>query len=174
MIAQTAPGAAQVVGEEGPYALDPEDPQSIVAQVPPNPRTLRQQVEGSVAGLLVVLALVSFALGIVAIGNTTLLSVLQRTSEIGLRRSLGAKPVHIGALVVVEAGVVGTIGGIFGASIGVLVTSLVDVARGWSPVFSWQIALGAPALGTLAGVIAGAYPAHRATRISPVAALQHP
>jgi putative ABC transport system permease protein len=172
MIVETAPGAAQVVGEEGPYALAPENPRAIVAQVPPDPRTLREQVEGSVAGLLLVLALVSFALGIVAIGNTTLLSVLQRRSEIGLRRSLGATPRHIAVLVVGEAGFVGTIGGMVGASIGILVTSLVDVARGWSPVLSWQVSALSPAFGALAGIIAGVYPAFRATRIAPVAALQ--
>jgi putative ABC transport system permease protein len=172
VIVQASRGAAQVVGEEGPYAISAEDPKSIVAEVPPDPRTLRRQVQGSVSSLLVVLALISFAMGIVAIGNTALLSVLQRSGEIGLRRSLGATPRHVRLLVLGEAGLVGGIGGVLGASTGVLVVTLADVANGWAVVLSWQFLVVAPILGLVAGLVAGVYPAHRATRISPVAALQ--
>jgi putative ABC transport system permease protein len=172
IIVQTKLGAAQIIGDEGPYALSPDDPAAIVAQVPPNPSTLRLKIESSVSGLLLVLALVSLMIGLVAIANTTLLSVFQRTGEIGLRRSLGATPKHIAFLIVVEGAMVGVVGGLLGASLGVLVTAIFSVVKGWTAELSWQAALLAPALGAVVGMVAGIYPARRASKISPVAALQ--
>jgi len=172
IIVQTKLGAAQIIGDEGSYALSPDDPAAIVAQVPPNPSTLRLKIESSVSGLLLVLALVSLMIGLVAIANTTLLSVVQRTGEIGLRRSLGATPKHIAFLIVVEGAMVGVVGGLLGASLGVLVTAIFSVVKGWTAELSWQAALLAPALGAVVGMVAGIYPARRASKISPVAALQ--
>lgn len=172
IIVRTKLGAAQIVGAEGPYALSPDNPSAIVAQVPPNPSTLRLKIESSVSGLLLVLALVSLTIGLVAIANTTLLSVVQRTGEIGLRRSLGATPMHIALLILIEGAMIGTVGGVLGASLGVLVTALVAIAQGWTAELSWQAALLAPALGALVGMAAGIYPARRASKVSPVSALQ--
>lgn len=172
MIVQTKAGAAQVVGLEGPYALSPEDPGAIVAQVPPDPSKLRVKIEKSISGLLLVLALVSLLIGLIAIANTTLLSVVQRRGEIGLRRSLGATPKHIALLILVEGAMVGSVGGILGASLGVLATALVAIAQGWTAELSWQITLIAPGLGAIAGMVAGVYPARRASKIVPVSALQ--
>jgi putative ABC transport system permease protein len=172
VIVQTAPGAAQVIGRQGPLALSPFDPSRIDAQVPPDPKTLRQQVEASLNALLVVLAVVAFVIGLVAIANTTLLSVMQRRSEIGLRRAVGFRPIHIAALVLGEAALIGTIGGILGTSVGVVATAITAISRGWTPVLAWQIALAAPLLGTVAGVAAGIYPSVRASRITPLSALR--
>ncbi|MGB8196905.1 MAG: ABC transporter permease [Acidimicrobiales bacterium] len=173
IIVQTKLGAAQVVGTEGPYALAPDDPGAIVAQVPPDPSTLRLKIESSLTGLLLMLALVSLAIGMVAIANTTLLSVVQRTAEIGLRRSLGATPKHIALLIVIEGAMVGAVGGVLGASLGVLVTAITALAKGWTAELSWQTALLAPVLGAVVGMIAGLYPALRASKVSPVSALQN-
>jgi len=173
IIVQTELGAAQVVGAEGPYALSPDNPDAIVAQVPPDPSTLRLRIESSLTSLLLILALVSLAIGMVAIANTTLLSVVQRTAEIGLRRSLGARPKHIALLVVIEGAMVGAVGGVLGASLGILVTALTAVAKGWTAELSWQAAVLAPILGAFVGIIAGLYPARRASKLSPVSALQN-
>jgi hypothetical protein len=64
------------------------------------------KIESFVSDLLLVLALVSLMISLVTIANTTLLSVVRRTGEIGLRRSLGATPRHIALLIVVEAAIV--------------------------------------------------------------------
>jgi putative ABC transport system permease protein len=171
VIVQTALGAAQTIGRQGPYALSPFDPQGVSAQVPPNPATLRQQVEGSLSTLLVALAGVALFIGVVAIANTTLLSVVQRQAEIGLRRAIGFRPRHIASLVLGEAAVIGTIGGTFGATAGVLATGAISVSRGWTPVLDYRLMVAAPLAGTLIGMLAGAYPSWRAARISPAAAL---
>lgn len=171
VIVQTALGAAQLIGRQGPYALSPFDTERVAAQVPPNPATLRQQVEGSLSGLLVVLAAVALVIGTVAIANTTLLAVVQRRAEIGLRRALGFTPRHIAALVLGEAAIVGIIGGTLGMTLGVLATGAASISRGWTPVLDYRLIVLAPLGGMLIGMVAGAYPSWRASRITPVAAL---
>jgi putative ABC transport system permease protein len=172
MLVRTDPGAAQLIGAQGPYALSPKDPSRITAAVPPDPTQLRNQVNSSVTGLLLAIALVAMAVGILAIANTTLLSVIQRRPEIGLRRSVGAAPRHIAALIMSESALIGAIGAMIGTSLGVLVIGGVSASKGWTPVLAPLIILVAPFTGALAGFLAGAYPAWRASRISPISALQ--
>ena len=168
----TGPGAAQTIGAQGPDDLSPSNPSLILAEVPPNPTTLRQQVSSSVTSLLLALALLSLTVGVLAIVSTTLLSVIQRRPEIGLRRALGAKPSHIASQVLWESATVGAVGGIIGTSAGILATAITALAKGWTPVLDPRIMLATPILGIIAGMIAGIYPSHRATKIPPVAALQ--
>ena len=97
---------------------------------------------------------------------------MERVSEIGLRRALGATRRDIGGQFLLESGIVGTLGGLLGASAGVLVTLGVSVNRSWTPVLDIRLALGAPVLGALIGVLAGAYPSWRACRIEPITALR--
>lgn len=172
MIVRTAPGAAQLIGRQGPYAIDPLHPGRILASVPVNPAQLREAVSASLTSLLLAIALVAFAIGLIAIANTSLLSVIQRRPEIGLRRSLGAAPRHIAVLVVLETALTGTIGGVLGTSVGVFITSGVSASRGWAPVLDPRLLLSAPAAGAVAGMLAGLYPAWRASRVSPISALQ--
>jgi putative ABC transport system permease protein len=172
LIVRTAPGAAQLIARQGPYAIDPMHPGQIDAGAPPSPDLLRNQVRSSLTSLILALALLTVAVGAVVIAAATLLSVIERTAEIGLRRATGAARRHIAALILGEAAVTGTVGGITGASAGVLIVAAVAAARGWSPVLDPAVIATAPLLGTLAGLLAGAYPAWRASRISPGAALQ--
>lgn len=173
LIVKTSLGAAQMIGDQGGPLISPTDPTRIEATVPPDPKTLRQHVEKSLTTLLLVLAGLSLAIGIVAIANATLMSVMQRVDEIGLRRALGARPIHIAALLLTESVMIGTLGGVLGASLGILATSGIAVARGWVAVLDPRVIILAPLFGTLAGTLAGIYPARRATKITPVSALQH-
>ena len=157
---------------QGPFAIDPFRPRDITAEVPVDPARLRQSVSASLTSLLLAIALVALAVGVIAIANTSLLSVLQRRSEIGLRRSVGATPRHIVTLVLCEAGITGTAGGVIGASAGVLVIAAVCASHGWAPVMSFSLLAAAPVTGTASGVLAGLYPALRASRITPIEALQ--
>lgn len=172
MIVRTTPGAAQLIGRQGPYAIDALHPGQILGSVPVDPIQLREAVSASLTSLLLAIALIAFAIGVIAIANTTLLSVIQRRAEIGLRRSLGAAPRHIATLIVFEAALTGSIGAIVGTSIGVLVTSAVCASRGWAPVLDPRLLLAAPVVGAIAGLLAGLYPAWRASRVSPISALQ--
>lgn len=172
IMVRTLPGAAQLIGRQGPLAIDPLHPRQVSASVPIDPTQLRESVNSSLSTLLLAIALIALGVGVVAIANTTLLSVIQRRAEIGLRRSVGAAPRHIAVMVVFEAVLTGAIGGLMGTSVGVLIISVVCADRGWVPVLDPVLLLAAPAVGAVAGLLAGLYPAWRASRVSPISALQ--
>ena len=139
---------------------------------PPNPQNLQSEVTGDLASLFLVLALISLLIGAVGIANTTLVAVLERTEEIGLRRALGARPRHIAAQFLAEAAMLGTLGGLVGSCIGTAVVVISAAAKDWTAVLNPAYTLPAPLIGTVVGVLAGAYPALRAARTSPLAALR--
>jgi putative ABC transport system permease protein len=172
VIARTAPGAAQLIGREGPVELDPYQPGLVTAEVSPNPTTLRSQVQASLSTLLHVLSLAGLGIGFLVIAAVTIMSVAQRRSEIGLRRAVGYGRLEIARLIVLEAAAVGLLGGLLGASIGVLATAAIASNDHWTPVMNTTLVLTAPFLGIAVGVLAGSYPAVRAARIMPMAALR--
>jgi len=172
VIARTVPGAAQLIGRQGPAELDPDEPGQVTAEVPPNPTTLRSQVQASLSSLLHVLSLAGLGIGFLAIAAVTIMSVAQRRSEIGLRRAVGYHRLQIARLIVLEAAAVGLLGGILGTSIGVLATAEIASGDHWTPVMNPSLVLAAPFLGIAVGILAGSYPALRASRITPIAALR--
>ena len=172
VVARTVPGAAQLIGRQGPIELDPYQPRQITAEVPPNPTTLRSQVQASLSTLLQVLSIAGLGIGFLAIAAVTIMSVAQRRSEIGLRRAVGYRRLDIAWLIVLEAAGVGVLGGILGTSIGVLATAAIASGNHWTPVMNPALVLAAPFLGIGIGVLAGFYPAIRAARITPMAALR--
>lgn len=165
-------GAAQLIGSQAAIALSPNDPESLRVGVPPEPRATRSEVEGDVNTLFLVLGGVSLLVGAIGIANVTLVSVLERVGEIGLRRAVGAARRHIAAQFLVESATMGFIGGVVGASVGVLVIVAVAASRQWTPVLDPWVPLAAPAVGAVVGLLAGLYPAWRATSLEPVEALR--
>ena len=172
VIARTAPGAAQLIGRQGPAELDPYQPGQVTAEVPPNPSTLRSQVQASLSTLLSVLSLAGLGIGFLSIAAVTIMSVAQRRAEVGLRRAVGYGRLEIARLIVLETAGVGMLGGILGTSIGVLATTAIASGNHWTPVMNTTLVLAAPFLGIAVGVLAGCYPAIRAARITPMAALR--
>lgn len=172
VIARTAPGAAQLIGRQGPAELDPYQPGQVTAEVPPNPTTLHSQVQASLSTLLSVLSLAGLGIGFLSITAVTIMSVAQRRSEVGLRRAVGYGRLEIARLIVLEAAGVGMLGGILGTSVGVLATAAIASGNHWTPVMNTTLVLAAPFVGVAVGVLAGLYPAIRAARITPMAALR--
>ncbi|MBT5755330.1 MAG: ABC transporter permease [Acidimicrobiaceae bacterium] len=152
--------------------LTPDDPESLRTQASPGYTAVRQDVEGDVNALFVVLGAVSLLVGGLGIANVTLVSVLERTPEIGLRRALGAARRHIAAQFLLESTVTGLLGGIIGASVGVLTIVAVSAVRDWTPVLEGYLPFAAVGLGAVIGLIAGTYPALRAARTEPITALR--
>jgi putative ABC transport system permease protein len=173
MVIATKLGAARVVGQQIAAAERPGDPRRLVVTTPPNPQTLQSQVSGDLTGLFLVLASISLLIGAVGIANTTLVAVLERTEEIGLRRALGARPRHIASQFLAESTTLGTLGGLIGTSLGVLTVVVLAAGRDWTAVLNPALTLPAPLIGTVVGLLAGVYPALRASRTSPLAALRH-
>jgi putative ABC transport system permease protein len=169
---ETAPGAAQVVANQVPYVVSPEKPQLVKSLAPPDPKDLRQSIEGAVHSMLWLVAAISLFIGIIGIANTTLVAVMERVPEIGLRRSLGATRRHIAQQFLLETAVVGTGGGVIGCSAGVIVVVAIASIKGWSPTLDPLVVVLSPFLGTATGLLAGLQPAWRATRIEPTDALR--
>ncbi|GGT13916.1 hypothetical protein GCM10010222_64920 [Streptomyces tanashiensis] len=172
MLVSTRVGAAQQVAGEVPVAVRPDHPEYLRAVPPPDPRTLRSGVSGDLGQLFLVLAAVCLFIGSVGIANTTLVAVMERTGEIGLRRALGARGRHVLAQFLTESGVLGALGGLIGTSLGVTVVVGVAMAREWTPVIQPTTVVAAPVIGLVTGLLAGLYPAWRASRIQPVEALR--
>jgi putative ABC transport system permease protein len=173
MVVATRVGAAQAVARQIAAAELPADPSRLVVTSPPNPQNLQGEVSSDLAGLFLILALISLLIGAVGIANTTLVAVLERTEEIGLRRAVGARPRHIAAQFLAESTALGTLGGLIGTCIGVGTVVIFAAAKDWTAVLNPAYTLPAPLMGSVVGLLAGAYPALRAARTSPLAALRH-
>ncbi|MFB7867998.1 ABC transporter permease [Streptomyces sp. NPDC056069] len=172
MLISTKIGAAAQVAHQIPIALRPDHPEYLKAIPPPDPRSLRSGVNNDLSQLFLLLAAICLIIGAVGIANTTLVAVLERTGEIGLRRALGARAHHIVAQFLSESAALGTLGGIVGTSLGTLTVVAVAVAREWTPVIHPVTVAAAPGIGLLTGIVAGLYPALRASQIQPVEALR--
>ncbi|MFG2291835.1 ABC transporter permease [Streptomyces sp. NPDC048603] len=172
MLIATDLGAARQVAEEAPTALRPDHPEYLKAVPPPDPKSLRTSVTSDLEQLFLLLAGVCLVIGAVGIANTTLVAVLERTGEIGLRRALGAQRRHVTAQFLAESGTLGAFGGLIGTSIGTLAVLVVALIRDWTPVMHPVTLATAPLIGLATGVVAGIYPARRASSVQPAEALR--
>ncbi|WP_051393673.1 ABC transporter permease [Glycomyces arizonensis] len=165
-------GAADKVAEEAPLAVFPELPGELSVAKPSDLRDFRKGVESEMQALLLGLAAVSLVIGAVSVSNTALVSVMERRSEIGLRRAVGAARRSVAMQFVWESTLIGLGGGLVGTVLGVDVVALVSLLQDWQIVFDPVLLAAGPAVGAVVGVVAGAYPAWRASRIPPAVTLR--
>src|SRR5262249_23656047 len=117
MLIHTRLGAARVVAEQAPVAIRPDNPKLLSGAAAPSAAQLQRSVSTTLNSLFVTLAGIALVVGAVGIANTTLVAVLERAREIGLRRALGARPRHIGIQFLTESTALGMFGGLLGASL---------------------------------------------------------
>ncbi|GAA1884371.1 ABC transporter permease [Actinomadura bangladeshensis] len=149
----------------------PEKPSEVRVSRPSDALAAREATESALTGLLLGLGGVALLVGGVGVGNTMVISVLERRAEIGLRRALGATSGQIRTQFVTESLLLSLIGGLAGTVLGTLITAGYALSRGWPTVVPAWASLAGVASTLVIGVVAGLYPAVRASGLSPREAL---
>jgi putative ABC transport system permease protein len=127
---------------------------------------------GVLTGVLAAIAGISLLVGGVGVSNIMLVSVRERTKEIGLRKAVGARPRDIGVQFLLEAVLLTTIGGILGMALGISAALLVDRLSPVPAAITWWSLALAFGVSAAVGIIFGVIPAQRAGRLDPVVALR--
>ncbi len=135
--------------------------------------TTLERAGRTMKALLAAIAAVSLVVGGIGITNIMLLSVTERTREIGLRMSVGARGKDVSAQFFVEALTLALTGGIVGVVLGVAVSAILTAAFGWSTEVSFGAIVAAFAVAVAIGVVSGFLPARRAAALNPIDALRY-
>jgi len=126
----------------------------------------------SMTMLLLAVASISLLVGGIGIMNILLVSVTQRTREIGIRLAVGAKRWHILCQFLIESVILSAIGGLLGVGLGVAGANLISSYAGWPAILSIRIMVLAFSFSGLVGLIFGLYPANKASHLNPIEALR--
>jgi putative ABC transport system permease protein len=151
---------------------NPANPDQVTVSRPSDAIAAKADASSAFTSLFLALGAVALLVGGVGIANVMVISVLERRSEIGLRRALGATRRHVSIQFLAEALLLSAIGGLAGALLGSAVTAGYDLVRGWDVLVPYVGVVGGFAAAVLIGAVAGLYPAARAARLSPTDALR--
>ena len=151
---------------------NPEAPNEVNVSNPSSTLVARADAESALNGLFLGLGAVALLVGAVGVANIMIISVLERRSEIGLRRALGATRGQIRTQFLAEAVLLALAGGAIGVVLGAIATAVYAATKGWSVVIPAEAWAGGLAAALLIGAIAGLLPALRAARLSPTEALR--
>ena len=151
---------------------NPEAPNEVNVSQPSAALTARAAAQSALNSLFLGLGAVSLLVGAVGVGNIMLIGVLERRSEIGLRRSLGATKRHIRTQFLSEAILLALLGGAAGVAAGAVSTAVYASTKHWTVVVPTTAWAGGLAAAILIGALAGLLPAIRAARMSPTEALR--
>jgi putative ABC transport system permease protein len=150
---------------------NPENPSGVNVSQPSDALVAQADAKSALNGLFLGLGAVALLVGAVGVANIMIISVLERRSEIGLRRALGATRGHIRTQFLSEAILLGLLGGAVGVALGVMSTAIYAHVKHWATIVPTEAWAGGIAASVLIGAIAGLIPALRAARLSPTQAL---
>ena len=151
---------------------DPQNPDGVQVSRPSDALEARAAAKGQFTTLLLGLGAVALLVGAIGIANIMVISVLERRTEIGLRRALGAKRSHISIQFLAESALLAAFGGVAGLALGAAATWAYALAQREPTVVPAYALIAAPAAGLVIGTLAGVYPASKASRLSPTEALR--
>ncbi|MDH5676506.1 MAG: ABC transporter permease [Myxococcales bacterium] len=153
-------------------AIAPDQDDDFVVHTPDEIAQVAQDIGGILTGLLAGIAAVSLLVGGIGIMNIQLVSVAERTHEIGVRSALGASPFQIMRQFVIEALILASLGSAAGVALGIGISMLVAKVMAWQPSEMLVIALGSALFGLAVGTLFGSIPARQAARLDPIEALR--
>jgi putative ABC transport system permease protein len=168
---RSADAAVDAVRDVLPATANPEHPEEIQVSRPSDALEAKNAASEAFTGLLLGLGAVALLVGGVGVANTMVISVLERRSEIGLRRALGATRGQIRSQFLAEALLLSVLGGAAGVLLGVAVTAGYAATQDWPTVVPPIALAGGIGATVVIGAIAGLYPAVRAARLAPTEAL---
>jgi putative ABC transport system permease protein len=155
-----------------PATVNPADASTVQVSQPSDILMAEVAAKGAYNGLFLALGAVALLVGGVGIANVMVISVLERRSEIGLRRALGANRRHVAEQFLAEALLLSLLGGMAGTIIGGAATAIYAVTQHWSVQIPAVALYGGITAALVIGAIAGLYPSVRAARLSPTEALR--
>ncbi|HEY2298738.1 MAG TPA: ABC transporter permease [Jatrophihabitans sp.] len=150
---------------------NPANPGHVAVAQPSDALVAQAEAKGALNSLFLGLGAVSLLVGAIGIANVMLIGVLERRSEIGMRRALGATKAHIRSQFLAEATLLALCGGAVGVGLGSAITAIYTRTQNWATVIPLLAWAGGLTSTLLIGVTAGLLPALRAARMSPTQAL---
>jgi putative ABC transport system permease protein len=150
---------------------NPQNPDQVNVSQPSSTLVAQADAKSALNGLFLGLGAVALLVGAVGVANIMIISVLERRSEIGLRRALGATRSHIRTQFLSEAVLLGLLGGAAGVALGAASTAVYAQTKNWATVIPAEAWAGGIAASLIIGAVAGLIPALRAARLSPTQAL---
>ncbi len=169
---RSVPSQVNAVSAVLPATVNPYNPSTVQVSQPSEVLKAEVAAKGAYNGLLLGLGAIALLVGGVGIANVMVISVLERRSEIGLRRALGASRRHVAEQFLAEALLLSALGGVAGIIIGGAATAIYALSQGWSVVIPALAVYGGLGAAIVIGAIAGLYPSMRAARLSPTEALR--
>jgi putative ABC transport system permease protein len=169
---RTDPASVGAVESVLAATADPAAPQNAAVSNPSDALTARADASAALQSLYLSLGGIALLVGGIGIANVMVIGVLERWGEIGLRRAMGARRVHVGLQFLCEATTLSALGGVAGAVLGALAVTIYATARHWTTTVPPGVLAGAVGVALCVGAVGGLYPAWRAARLSPAEALR--